>query len=280
MSLAIRSSCIGSAIRCLAPRMCLSTVTPRTKAVAERSLVDMSQLIQQTVQTKFALHPFAKSVTAGNIERVMGRYLAMSEAFPYVQAGAYKDVIRRSLSRDKPITPQVEKTFVAGSFLCWDETGGNYLLQTKGMKALSESLDTREHFHASLLRKDLAILFQRKVDPDYCDATKTYLTSLMKQLGAEDDLKRGASMVAFETHAEQMIAALWSSLAKISAIDKEKLIYFQIHVGGDDPAEAHHVALTQRLIRELISDEQQKKFIRQFVKYYAFNTAWCKRICE
>ena len=252
-----------------------------TKKGPSKDSLLLIQDLQKTVQTKFPTHPFTHQISRNNSERVMGRYYAMSQAFPFIQAGAYKDLVLRAISQQIPLTEEVEKTFTVGAFLCSDETGSHYLLQKQGMAALPNILDTKAGFHANLLKKDLEFIFGHPVGPDYCENTQIYLTRLMENLGAESKLKRGAMMVAFEMHAERMIQELWGSLTRELDLKKKDLGYFEAHVGGDDPAEAYHVALTQRLVQDLVlSPKEREDFTKLFIESYAMNIQWCEAICK
>jgi hypothetical protein len=236
--------------------------------------------LQKTVEAKFPIHPFTSKISSSNSKNVMGKYFAMSQAFPYIQAGAYKDLVLRAIGKSRSISESIEKTFVIGAFLCWDETGSQYLLQQNGIKALPNILDTRTHFHANLLKKDLEQIFGDKIPPNYCKDTQEYLKELLKKLGAQSKLERSAMMVAFEMHAERMIQELWKSLSEAHELKKETLTYFEAHVGGDDPAEAYHVALTQRLVQDLISEKDMESFVSHFINAYRLNIDWCEKICE
>lgn len=236
--------------------------------------------LKQLSLSQFPKHPFSHKITNENACSVMKKYWAMSQAFPYVQAGAYKDIITKHILENAPVSEEVEKTFVVGSFLNWDECGGYYLLANQGTNALPQVLETKKHFHSNLLRQDMATLFQEKTKPHYDKATKVYLLDLMNRLGAHDPLQRGAGMVAFEMHAERMISSLWDSISRISNVSKDRLEYFSCHVGGDDPAEAYHVEMTQKLVQGLVKPEDTTLFIEHFLKSYAANVNWCDQICE
>ena len=87
-------------------------------------------------------------------------------------------------------------------------------------------------------------------------------------------------MVAFEKHANQMINSLWNSLASIHGLEKNSLQYFETHVGGDDPAEAYHVRMTQRLVTSVVPKEEQDRFFSHFLDCYDLNYKWCAAICK
>lgn len=270
------------AVRSLLSVSCRSAIRP-TKLVHCRLMSSSGLLIDRLRTTARALapeHPFKRSVTHQNARSVMGKYLGMSQAFPYLQAGAYVGLIRNAMKKNCSISPDVEKTFVAGSFLCWDETGGHHLVSAQGNGALPKALDTEQHFHSRLLERDLVEIFGQPVPPNYCPSTRAYLIKLSDKLGSPNKVTRVAMMVSFEMHAETMLLALWDSISKITMIPKDELTYFQTHVGGDDPAEAYHVALTQRLVKELVSSSEEGRFEKQFAKLYQLNLNWCQAIVK
>lgn len=243
-------------------------------------MTDRSASLNALIEEKFPEHPFCTFLTKDNALNVMKRYFAMSEAFPYIQAGAYHNLIETAIKENRPITTDVEKTFVVGSFLSWDETGGNYLLRKEGMKGLPQILNTRQQFHSNLLRTDLIKIFGNPLEPDYCSVTRPYLLELMKRLGSENPIERCAMMVAFEMHAGRMIEGLWNSLVNIFNVKKEELTYFEIHVGGDDPAEEYHIKMTKKMIQNLITENHWEDFIKAFIDSYRLNYEWCRNICK
>lgn len=236
--------------------------------------------LQEIVRRDMPTHPFKHHLHQQNAKPVMEKYAAMSQAFPYIQSGAYSNVIKRCMRKNTPVPVDVEKTFVAGAFLSWDETGGHHLIGAKGNQALPEVLNTRQNFHANLLDQDLRNMFGCTVTPNYCPNTRAYLIQLFNNLGSIDPIKRVAMMVAFEMHAEQMLVSLWESLSKITPIPKEELTYFQTHVGGDDPLEAYHVALTQELVKQLVPQSKEDLFIKMFGRLYELNVSWCRAITK
>lgn len=235
--------------------------------------------LKQVIASEFALHPFTNAISKQNAEKVMRHYYGMSQAFPYLQAGAYKDIILNLIRKNQSASESIEETFVVGAFLSFDETGGNWLLRTEGIAALPKLLRTDKNFHASLLREDIKRLFGRELAPDYRDPTATYLTTLLKDLGSLDTLKRTAAMVAFEMHAGQMIESLWNALLRAyPTIDKETLSYFRIHVGGDDPQEEYHKQLTNDMTTSLVPSKEVDTFINHFRDCYSLNYNWCRDI--
>ena len=253
----------------------LDTVSPKE--------LEINKMLKQIVSSKYSVHPFSIGLNRLNARQVLERYLAMSEAFPFIQAGAYKNLIDQVIEGKICMSERIEKTFVVGSFLSWDETGGNYLIKTEGMKALPKILDTGDNFHSALLRKDLMNVFSETVRPDYCPSTRVYLTTLGKKLGSNLCFERCAMMVAFEMHAGQMIEALWNALASELKLNKDDLIYFKIHVGGDDPGEVYHIKMVQKLLNSIVlesSDEAKKRFYSSFIHAYQLNIDLCDSICK
>jgi hypothetical protein len=245
-----------------------------------RTFSTIKEELKASVSEKYSIHPFTDGLDRGNALPVMKKYLAMSEAFPYIQAGAYNRLIMSAIRRNSPISSKIEKTFVVGSFLSWDETGGNYLIRKEGIAALPKILDTKKHFHAAYLKTDLKYIWGSDIKPDYCPDTREYLVTLGHKLGSSNHLERCATMVAFEMHAGQMIEALWKSLCKTMWIEPDKLQYFKMHVGGDDPGEEYHIELTQKLIDSFVPGSKRAEFIFWFDQAYLLNIEWCKALCK
>lgn len=267
----------------VAQRYLKQGLRPFTTKILSHPLKEASSLgplLEEIVEKDFPTHPFTQLTQIGKVKKVLPRYTAMSEAFPYIQAGAYKNLILRCIESNKGVAKEVEKTFVVGAFLSFDETGGLYGLRTQGISYLPRILETR-NFHVSLLKADVERIFGDQVLPEYDAATKIYLKDLMSDLGAFDAVHRCAAMVAFEMHAAQMIDALWGALARVyPGIDKESLAYFRLHVGGDDPQEVYHEQLTKKLTSSVVPKERQEDFLQKFKSCYASNVAWCAEISE
>lgn len=228
---------------------------------------------------KINQHPF-EEIRKENIRSMMANYFAMSQAFPYLQSGSQKDLYYKYMEQNRPIDQELEITSVVGNFLSWDETGGLYVTLRKKMAGISEILKTDMHFHSNYLRDDLKKIFGEKIDPEYSQTTKLYLDTLYKNLSELDAVKRCATMVSFEEHANQMINSLWESLCRhFPEFDKNNFKYFYSHVGGDDPAEAYHVKMTQEMI-DIIADTEDKKvsFTEHFQKMYQLHVNWCRDI--
>jgi hypothetical protein len=241
-------------------------------------VVDVEHALEHVLEQEFPVHPFEQGTEASNFEALMGNYLAMSQAFPYLQAGSQKDMIFHVMDNNMDVPLDVEITSVVGNFLSWDETGGNYILRVKGIEALPQILNTHKHFHSAMLKHDIEYIFQKEIPPMYSDITRTYLKSLYAGLASLDPVVRCAYMVSFEAHAERMITNLWNLLENRFEVDKEKLSYFRAHVGGDDPAEVYHVATTQGMVERIVPADQFDRFLGEFKKSYNLHVTWCAAI--
>jgi hypothetical protein len=235
-------------------------------------------LLATIVRERFPVHPFAGEIDSNNFESLMRNYLAMSQAFPYIQAGAHKRLAFHYMDAGLDIPKEIEISAVVGAFLVWDETGGWKITQDEGVEGLLHLLDTRSLFHSNLLKKDLTRIFGKKLQPYYAPVTRTYLKDLHDGLASLDPVTRCAFMASFETHAERMIDSLWAFVVKRTNIDKEELQYFSTHVGGDDPAEAYHVGMTTNMIANLVPPEDEERFIREFINAYELHIEWCESI--
>jgi hypothetical protein len=246
--------------------------------------VTVSDQVQQEIAAilsyKYVVHPFASSVTAGNLEQVLTNYCAMSEAFPFLQAGSQKELIFDCIRKGTGVDVNMELTSVVGNFLCWDESGGHYVLLRDGMPGLSKILNTSEYYHANLLKKDIHKIFGRDLFPFYSTVTQEYLGHLYDGFASLSPIVRCASMVAYEAHASQMISALWDSVAYLCGADRDELFYFKVHVGGDDPAESYHLKMTSKMIEKIISPGQISSFIEAFDSSYNLSYSWCNDITK
>ena len=237
---------------------------------------DVQFKLESLIQDKFSEHPF-DAVREPSCKHLLANFFAMSQAFPYLQAGSQRDLILRCIDENSDVPNDVEITSVIGNFLSWDETGGFYLMRRFGIEKLPEILNSR-HFHANMLRQDLFNLYGEPLAPAYDPATVTYLRELLEGLSAVDPVQRCASMVSFEMHAGRMIEALWASLQTLFADKASRLKYFNAHVGGADPAEAYHIEMTQKMIAALVPTHRHDEFIALFEKAYGQHVAWCLAI--
>ena len=243
------------------------------------SWLEIIEKMHNIVQSHFQEHPFEQGIRRHNREYVLRNYYAMSQAFPYLQAASQGPLIANAMKKNQSVPPDVEATSVVGNFLCWDETGGNQLMRERGFSALPEILKTHDLFHSHLLRKDLLALFgARKITPDYSPDTRKYLTALLKRLSSLDPVIRASMMAGFETHANDMISALWNAVSKEFNVAKDDLEYFRTHVGGSDPAEKYHVEMTQKMLQQVVPTKKQQQFLEEFKKSYGLNFSWCQNL--
>ncbi|WP_246510523.1 GFA family protein [Bradyrhizobium glycinis] len=223
----------------------------------------------------FGPHPFAAEMSEEQVASLLPEYLAMSQAFPYLQAGSQRDLIFDAMHYNRDLAKDIELTSVVANFICWDETGGFGRVLQGGKAALPDILAT-ENFHSNLLRKDASRLLDRAIRPNYSARTKRYLHSLYAGLSSNDPLVRCAYMVAFELHAAEMIQSLWTSLVKTFNARSDDLEYFRCHVGGEDPAEKYHGEMTSRLISELVPANRNGRFLDEFDRAYRLSLQWCR----
>ncbi|MGX0959648.1 hypothetical protein AB7M63_000097 [Bradyrhizobium japonicum] len=233
------------------------------------------EYLTERVRALFGPHPFASQMSGDQVASLLPEYLAMSQAFPYLQAGSQRDLIFDAMHQNRDIGRDIELTSVVANFICWDETGGHGGILRGGKAALPDILLT-ENFHSNLLRKDAARLLGRAIRPNYSDRTKQYLHSLYAGLSSKDPLVRCAYMVAFELHAADMIQSLWTTLVKTFKARPDDLEYFRGHVGGEDPAEKYHGEMTGRLIGELVQPGLNDRFLNEFGRAYRLSVQWCR----
>lgn len=222
-------------------------------------------------------HPFYSISKEADYREILANFLAMSQAFPYLQSGSHTDLAWSYIKANQDIPREVELTSVVGTFLCWDEMGAFYKTLSNGINALPQILNT-SHFHSNMLKKDCKRLLNEDLEPHFSAETRTYLLALYEGLSSADHVKRVAHMVAFETHAGIMILALWDALAKHFNYPKEKLTYFNLHVGEYDPKEIYHVEMTNRLIEEVVSAENRPAFDEEYKKALMLNVNWCQDV--
>lgn len=181
------------------------------------------------------------------------------------------------MNKNESVPVDVELTTVVGNFLCWDETGGLYPTIAQGLKALPRLLETKR-FHSNLLKADCETIFNKKIEPDFSDTTKTYLLNLYNGLSNNCVVTRVATMISFESHANIMINSLWKSISTWASLSESQLTYFLLHVGGDDPAEKYHVQMTRDLIEKTIPNNKYTEFLTKFLNAYQMHYQWCDDI--
>lgn len=241
--------------------------------------MDIKNSLAAILTESFTPHPFLNQVTESNAVTVLGNYLAMSLAFPYLQAGSQLRLLFHYIENNQDIPRDAEITAVVGAFLTWDETGGHSVILREGNRGLPKILDTNQ-FHANLLRNDIRTILGKDISPAFSPTTKEYLQKVYYGLSNLDYIDRVANMVAFESHAATMIDSLWKSLIGSYNVQKEKLVYFNTHVGADDPAEEYHKDMTARMISELIKTREEGRFLASFKDAYDLNFNWCGAITK
>ena len=230
------------------------------------------------VEGKYTPHPFASDIERNKIGQLLAEYLAMSALFPYLQAGAQWEAALAIVEQGDEIPRSLEVTSVIGNFLTADESGVNYVLSTWGIEGLPRILETSNNFHSHLLRADIGMLLGEPIAPALTERTQEYLKALAIDLSSTNTIRRVAAMVAFENHAESMIEALWETLSQMFDVDRDELTYFRVHVGGDDPAEQHHVRMTAEMIDLLVDPEDIDIFVGHFEECYRLNFNWCRSL--
>ncbi len=231
--------------------------------------------LTEQARALFGPHPFAAEMSQDQVASLLPEYLAMSQAFPYLQAGSQRDLIFDAMHHNRDLARDIELTSVVANFICWDETGGHGRILQGGKAALPDILLT-ENFHSNLFRKDASRLLGRAIRPNYSATTQRYLHSLYAGLSSKDPLVRCAYMVAFELHAADMIQSLWTTLVNSFKARSEDLEYFRSHVGGEDPAEKYHGEMTSRLIEKLVPADRNGRFLDEFDRAYRLSLQWCR----
>jgi hypothetical protein len=129
------------------------------------------------------------------------------------------------------------------------------------------------------LRSDIRTILGRDVLPHRSATTARYLDELLGGLSDPRKNRNVAYMIGFESHAQDMINALWDSVCSSFDLPQdERLIYFSGHVGGDAPAEAVHVEMTRTMVAELVPPDRRDEFIELCLEGYALNFNWCEAI--
>lgn len=235
--------------------------------------------LNRRIGERFPDHPLRYGVGRDNFETVIAEYLAMSTAFPFIQAGAVYETYKTALRVKGDTDKNAEITGAIGTYLVWDEMGGHKLTLEKGNIGLLQLPATRRNFHAHWLRKDIRTILGRDVSPHQSAATSRYLDALLDGLSDPRRNRNVAYMIGFECHAEAMISALWDAIcASFDLPHDERLVYFWGHVGGHSPAEAVHVEMTRMMVAELVPPEQGEEFIELCLEAYDLNFRWCEAI--
>lgn len=235
--------------------------------------------LSRRINEYFPIHPFRNGVNKDNFETIIADYLAMSIAFPFIQAGAIHETYKAALRAAGDTDKNTEITGAIGTYLVWDEMGGHKLTLEKGNIGLLQLPATRRNFHAHWLRNDIRTILGKDVPPRRSAATAHYLDALLGGLSDARQNRNVAYMIGFECHAEAMISALWDAIClSFNLPHDEQLVYFWGHVGGHSPAEAVHVEMTRMMVAELVPPEQEEEFIKLCVEAYALNFHWCEAL--
>jgi hypothetical protein len=241
-------------------------------------VLTLHEQIESLVKEISPVHPFEKGLKRENAEPVLSHYLGLCLCAPYIIGGSNKDLFLNCIFSGRKIDKNIEITTAISSFLSLDETGSYMKLMEGGHEALPDILDT-SNFHSNILRRDLKFLFGKNIEPVHTSQLKYYFVQLSEGLSSLDDLQRCACLVALEVHSEIMILALWNSIHKaFPEVDKDKLEYFYLHVGGNNPAEQYHVEMTERMIDEIVSTEDFPIFAEYLKKFYTLNVELCNHI--
>lgn len=244
-----------------------------------RASAAIIEKLSRRIGERFPNHPFRNGVNEDNFATVIADYLAMSIAFPFIQAGAIHETYKAALRSGGDTDKNAEITGAIGAFLVWDEMGGHKLTLERGNEGLLHLPMTRSNFHAHWLRRDIRTILGRDVPPHRSAATVRYLDGLLNGLSDPWRNRNVAYMIGFECHAQEMITALWDAVCSSFDLPRdERLVYFSGHVGGDAPAEAVHVEMTRTMVAELVLPERQDEFIELCLEGYALNFHWCEAI--
>lgn len=236
--------------------------------------------IEEIISECYPLHPFTNELERDNAEGVLAEYLGLCLCAPYIIGGSNNQLFQSCIFSGRPIDRKIEITTAISSFLSFDETGNYNKVVAGGHEALPSILDTSD-FHSNMLRRDLKMLFGKEIAPVHNDYLKNYFVELSNGLANIDDIKRCAALVALEVHSEIMIQTLWDSIMKaFPEADRNRLVYFFLHVGGDNPAEQYHVAMTEMMINEVVGTENLPLFFKYFREYYEMNINLCSQILE
>ena len=77
-----------------------------------------------------------------------------------------------------------------------------------------------------------------------------------------------------------MIDSLWGAISTITNLPRKEFQYFDLHVGGNDPAEKYHVEMTLRLIERVVSSRKHDHFLSEFRHAYQLSFEWCRALVQ
>lgn len=248
----------------------------RPLSYAESILDRLDTLLNQ----RFPVHPFDRDISRDEFETMIPDYVAMSTAFPFIQAGALCACFESYQSRGIGVDERLAVSTAVAAYVVWDEfgaIGGNTVDGLAGIKILP-NFDRK--FHFALLTRDLERLLGRALGP--ClpgTATAAYLAALKAGLSDPVDNQCIVHMLAFERHAMAMISSLDRMVKRIFGPEQARgLEYFDTHVGSDSEGEAIHVAMTGGMINRLVEPEQVERFLDRCVEAYALSYNWCEQL--
>ena len=108
-------------------------------ASSQASAVIIEELGRR-IGERFLDRPFRSGVNKDNFETVIAEYLAMSIAFPFIQAGAIHETYKAALRAGGDTDKNAEITGAVGAYLVWDEVGGHKLTLERGNEGLPSFL--------------------------------------------------------------------------------------------------------------------------------------------
>lgn len=227
------------------------------------------------IDTYFSPHPFSSITKNDDLEKIFSLFIGLSQSTPYILGGASKELFFKKIRSKQAITNYDEMTTSVLSFLAWDETGGQEIIQKYGPKALQKILESK-NYHSRILAQDLSNLLGKTITASYDSFSIDYLDKVILDLSQTSDISRCASIIAFEMHAENIITALWDVLGNLfPSVDKSSLNYFELHV-GENPVEEYHVEMTTKMVTNMVSKDQFELFLTQFKQSYQLNFNWAK----
>lgn len=243
------------------------------------SASDIVTELESLIGERFPLHPFEVGITKENFEQVMAEYLAMSIAFPYIQAGSAHENYRKAIQISGDTNHNLEITAAIGTLLVSDEFGADELIRQSNKEQIPLASHVEQCIHSNLLRHDIATILGKPLKPRWSSATRSYLDQLFFAFSDQTKNRNVAYMITFEMHAYKMILAIWSAINRCFGMHKySELQYFSRHIGGDSPAEALHIEMTLKMIDALISDEDREGFILTCTEGFTTNIRWCESI--
>ncbi|STX29733.1 Uncharacterised protein [Legionella beliardensis] len=242
------------------------------------NIIDIYDIFTSKADESLSHHPFKKIKSQESIINLFPHFLALSIAFPYIQAGSQLPLIQNLIDSNEDVSAAHEILSVVGHFLCWDETGGANVLEFFGKPGLAKILETKKWFHANMLREDIFQITGEQIKPNFAEPTKSYLNKLIKGFSNLNPVIRCAHMVAFEYHAHVIIDSLWHSIGKQFTVNPNQLKYFRIHVGGDDCAEAYHVTMTKEMINYIVKPADKQLFITTALDAIDTHLNWSLKI--